>query len=187
MNSTEASPKFCPSTFYDGECEDGRLCSVLDTCPNDACIAGQDCVCTRILDPWEQIGQPACGTHACCKPDNGCEDLPRDECISILEEDTGNPAVWNNGDFCFLNGQRCPYFSCFYSSVACTACFDPFHVCQTDQDCIDWIGDVFPETYCRIEESVCLIPKGCTNVFCCDWVCQQAPLQESAGLRCGLG
>ncbi|MFQ5591854.1 MAG: hypothetical protein ACE5HE_11880 [Phycisphaerae bacterium] len=164
----------CPDTFFDGVCEDGLACNVLDQdCPDSACAAGQNCVCTPADDPWELIGQPACGTHACCKPDNNCEDLSRDDCVAIIDTDSGNPAKWNRGDFCGFNNQQCPFFSCFYGDVACTDCNDPLwppEGCQDDRICQEEFG---PDSKCKFPDRVCTIPKGCTNIFCCDWVCRQ--------------
>ncbi|MHC4695351.1 MAG: hypothetical protein ACYTFA_01265 [Planctomycetota bacterium] len=160
----------CPATFNLGICPDEKTeCNVVDQdCTGDACV-GEDCTCDT-ADPWARIGQPACGTHACCMPDNNCDDLPRDECVAILEEDTGNPARWNRGDWCGYRDQRCPFFACYDAKVACSNCHDPFHECHSDQECKDWLDD--PGATCNLVEQTCNIPKGCTDVWCCDWVCR---------------
>jgi hypothetical protein len=160
----------CPASFNLGECENGSACDVVDQdCPDSSCAAGHDCRCEPV-DPWAQIGQPPCGTHACCKPDDNCEDLPRDDCVAILEEDTRHPARWNRGDWCGFGDQRCPFFACYDASVACSDCNDPFHECGSDSDCIYWLDD--PNATCDIVHKVCPIPKGCSDVWCCDWVCR---------------
>ncbi len=169
LRSTEQKPRTCPSSFYDGECEDGTYCDVLaQDCPDSTCAAGHDCECQEVEDPWEAIGQPACGTHACCMPDNECADLPRDECVAITDPD-GNPSVWNRGDFCGFNNQRCPFFACYHSSIACTDCA-PEVACN-------YVGDPVCEelpwpSECKMPDRVCTTPRGCSNVSCCDWVCR---------------
>ncbi len=173
LDSTDDPDRIkCPSTFYDGACEDGTPCDVLaQDCPDSTCATGHDCECQEVEDPWEAIGQPACGTHACCKPDNECADLPRDECVAITEPQSGNPSVWNRGDFCEFDNQRCPFFACYYSSIACTAC-SPEVVCYYEGDpiCQEQIG---PGSYCKMPDRVCTVPRGCTNASCCDLVCRQ--------------
>ncbi len=167
LRSTEQNPKTCPSSFYDGECEDGTYCSTLEGCP-DATCGTPPCECEGVEDPWEARGQPPCGTHACCMPDNECANIPRDECVAITDDD-GRPSVWNRGDFCGFNNQRCPFFSCYYSSIACTDCA-PEVVCS-------YVGDPVCDELpwpaeCKMPDQVCTSPRGCTNVYCCDWVCR---------------
>ncbi|MHC4695398.1 MAG: hypothetical protein ACYTFA_01500 [Planctomycetota bacterium] len=165
----------CPATFNLGICPDEMTeCNVIDQdCTGDACVDG-NCKCDPV-DPWTLIGQPPCGTHACCKPDNNCEDLPRDECVAILEEGTGNPARWNRGDWCGFRDQRCPVFACYDATQACGSCNSDTPYCGTDQQigdeiCQAWWGD--PNATCDIEKQVCRFLRGCSNTWCCDWVCR---------------
>ncbi len=168
-NASDPDRIRCPSTFYDGLCEDGTPCDVLaQDCPDSSCTAGVDCVCEEADDPWEAIGLPPCGTHACCKPNRTCADLPRDECVAITDDETGNPAVWNRGDFCGFNNQRCPFFACYYSSISCSDC-NPQVWCDYEGDPI---CEALPwDSECDVINRACTIPRGCSNVPCCDWVC----------------
>jgi len=118
-------------------------------------------------DPWLLSGHPPCGTHACCKPDTNCANLPRDDCQEIVDVQ-GNPSIWERGAFCGEQQQRCAFFACYYAEDDCTLGWDPWVGCTTDQQCVG----VHPDSFCQWPERTCWVPRGCRNVACCDWVCR---------------
>jgi len=119
-------------------------------------------------DPWLLRGYPACGTHACCKPDNTCENLPRDECVAITDE-RGHPSKWFPGEFCGEYGVACPHFACLHGVIPCSESEDPYVgiSCVESMDCV-WD---FWDPWCDPVTHYCTGARGCNDIECCDWVC----------------
>ncbi|UCE60275.1 MAG: hypothetical protein JSU63_00710 [Phycisphaerales bacterium] len=131
----------------------------ITSCPEGRWLEGASCPAGHgdPDDPWLQMGEPPCGTQACCTPEDVCLDIPRDECMGMTDE-YGNPGRWFKGDFCDDERFECPWFACFdaqepcdfpHAGVGCRyeSCCD--HVCdfdpwcctvEWDQNCVRWAG-----------------------------------------------
>ncbi|UCE58663.1 MAG: hypothetical protein JSU63_14615 [Phycisphaerales bacterium] len=148
-------------------------------------------------DPWAARGQAPCGSHACCMPNNNCNDIPRDECTAMTDMPCqtdqqcrdlygpqsycdsitqtcpeGNPARWFPGTFCDDGGFGCPWFACFDATGDCYEGGIAYTPCED--------GEPDPDTFCRGlygEESycgefgTCVLKRGCGQLYCCDYVC----------------
>ncbi|UCE60885.1 MAG: hypothetical protein JSU63_03870 [Phycisphaerales bacterium] len=146
--------------------------------PVATCLAGRwlkDAACPAIQhdpnDPWTSLGEPACGTHACCLPNSSCGNLTRDECVTVVD-DLGNPARWFSGEFCGIHGQDCPIFACFDAVGNCHDGGNVITQCSSNQECEDLFG---PESYCNPDWGTCALKRGCGQWECCDYVCSEDP------------
>ena len=125
-------PGGCEGSFCVGGDNDAQACSVQSDCP------GGDCP-----GPFAH----PCGVSACCKPDDTCENLTKEECYTIppVERDRWSAL----GQFCGEDGQRCPINACIQLEGECTlarpavGCWDAFcctYVCTLDPWCceVEW-------------------------------------------------
>ncbi|MBU0719193.1 MAG: thrombospondin type 3 repeat-containing protein [Planctomycetes bacterium] len=132
---------------------------------------------------------PQCGGQACCLPDNTCQDLTYDDCVSQCEPED-DPLVcitdddcpgsrtcqddnicspkcarWNVGVLCADSGFSCPPFECFDAQGNCFEDEDePEIVCHHDSDCP-------PGRTCNHYRDVCNAHTGCNQLECCAAVC----------------
>lgn len=143
--------------------------------PGKRCLSNSDCgegtcesVCRELPEmncPWPPIGMawnPAwaegaqcnpdpfelpCGVAACCKPDDTCENLTKNECAAVEPPD--RPRLWQQGMYCGQVGQACPFNACLAREGNCLVlhdwpgCSDPFccaDVCSVDPWCchVEW-------------------------------------------------
>jgi hypothetical protein len=146
----------------------------------------------------------SCGVAACChlRPnpqnpnilDEVCVNMTKNECEAQLQEPT--PPIWQLGEYCGLNAQRCPINAClgrdncicYMSPCPCDPCYPDFPPDQTC--CNDVCSNVDPyccevlwdDRCCELAEEMCA-PLGA----CCDWVntdangepvCRNVPLSE---------
>ena len=190
---------FYAAVYCRGEAPTGACC------PDQPAVPGTDVVCYDDLTPLDCLGSrwllgavceddlfyPPCGTHACCTPDGGCQNLTYDDCVAICEPDPdpflcetdddcpgprtcgfeGDPSIctpkcarWSSGEFCGEGEQWCPVFACF---DAWGDCFEviPEIMCDDDLDCP-------PGQYCLLPGHICSWRTGCNDLACCDAVCR---------------
>jgi hypothetical protein len=94
-------------------------------------------------DPFEL----PCGVAACCKPDDTCENLTKNECAAV--EPLNRPRLWQMGMYCGQAPQSCPFNACLAREGNCfvqheePGCSDPFcceATCERDSWCclVDW-------------------------------------------------
>ncbi len=107
---------------------------------------------------------PLCGSSACCLPNDSCGNMFEGECIAMHEPGhPEHPAVWERGEFCNVDGQRCLLFACRYAEGPCNiqhdepGCNDPKccdEVCTRDPFCCEWWWDAQcankAEQYCSL-------------------------------------
>ncbi len=119
-------------------------------------------------DPFD----PPCGTSACCKPDDTCENLFEEDCLAIQDPE-GHSAVWQRGQFCNEDGQYCPpFWACYASNGDCM--IDNGGLGCRDAECCDevclfdpWCCDVEWDGVCvRWAQTFCEVPPG--NDVCWD-------------------
>ncbi|MBI1825421.1 MAG: hypothetical protein HY287_05655 [Planctomycetes bacterium] len=84
-----------------------------------------------------------CGTSACCKPGDTCENLTQKQCNAV--EPVDHPKIWQPARFCNENLQSCPFSACVDAS---------FH---------------FPSGDCNVVHD----GVGCNDPFCCEFVCEK--------------
>jgi hypothetical protein len=89
-------------------------------------------------DPFEM----PCGLAACCKPDDTCENLTKNECLAVPPLD--RPRLWYAGSYCGQDGQACPFNACLQQQGDCSivhegvGCSNPFccsDICALDPWC----------------------------------------------------
>ena len=139
-------PGVCEGSFCVGGDNDAQACSVQADCP------GGDCP-----GPFAH----SCGLSACCKPDDTCENLTKEECYSIPPAE--RVRMWQLGRFCGEDGQRCPINACMQRVGEClvahpepgckdSSCCTP--VCLADPFCcqVEWDRECVSEVplFCRI-------------------------------------
>jgi len=113
-------------------CEDGVRDGL--GCRRDDECAGGMCVDN---DPFEL----PCGASACCKPGEGCSNLTKNECDLLFPLDA--PRDWQLGQFCAIDGQRCPAQPCLNGEGDCLSARpkrccggpDDGSTCNRDSEC----------------------------------------------------
>jgi len=103
------------------------------SCNRGLCTAGT-------CQPNEPFRLP-CGLSACCKPDGDCSNLTKTDCSYVLP--LYKPRVWQLGQFCSLEAQRCPNPACLEAEgdcmtarpKVCNGGADAGAVCEGDADC----------------------------------------------------
>ncbi|MCO6438447.1 MAG: hypothetical protein J5J06_15260 [Phycisphaerae bacterium] len=183
----------CPENRYcetvscttDADCPQGT-CNV-NTCTSKACSEAvcfdtvDAITCAEVDGRWVASGlcknnpfNPPCGTQACCRPGDACDDLTFSQCQAIVDPDsptvscttdadcfpnrTCQPnnlcsprtAIWNPGAFCDDFDFNCGFFACLYST----------------NDCYTGI----PEVTCNQEEITACTARKCTADFECSSV-----------------
>ncbi len=158
-----------------------------ETMPITSCFGGRWLQGESCADaPFD----PPCGAHACCKPDDTCEDLNYDQCRAVV--DTEGPVfhctsstdcpwsltcqadgtcapttgTWREGRFCDDPGTTCPPYRCFFGRGDCMNPDPDVYVsCVADADC--------PENhYCNTQGYCSSTRRGCGNLTCCNEVCR---------------
>jgi len=87
-----------------------------------------------------------CGTSACCRPDDTCQNLTRSECEAVEPVDV--PRVWDRGEYCAEDAQECPWTACLVREGTCATSHDG--VGCSNSFCCDAVCDVDPWC-CQIE------------------------------------
>ncbi len=127
----------------DSQCGDLGICDPLCrevaevNCPSDPRIQyfqpswreGDSCN----PDPFDF----SCGTGACCKPDDTCENLTERECEAV--EPFDRPRQWQRGRYCGDSGQSCAFMGCLAREGDCT--FADGNVGCNDQQCCENVCD----------------------------------------------
>lgn len=146
----------CSGSFCGGGENDGLPCTRAVDCPDGSCEGG----------PFAY----ACGLAACCKPDDTCEDLTRNECFAI--EPVGTRRYFDRNHYCADNA--CPFTGCATHTGACMiahpepGCRDTdccHAVCDEDPTCCQqaWTGACvrLAQEHCRLnpENAVCYSPE----------------------------
>jgi hypothetical protein len=176
------------------ECQGGQDAG--KRCLNNADCVGGTCeaVCREVRQvncPWPPKTDPplgpawveggtcelppfahACGQSACCKPDDTCENLTKNECNAVPPLDGAR--LWQGGDFCGEGDQACPFSACVARQGVCSlvhegvGCSDP--ICCTDICTLDpWCCHVEWDRLCVDYASELCSTPGSTpaiNDFC---------------------
>jgi len=142
----------------DGGDYDAQSCASNDDCPNGLCVGSfcfggdnDDMPCTRAADcpNGSCDGGPfshACGIAACCKPDDTCENMTRNECFAV--EPVGAQRFYDRDHFCEDNA--CPFLGCASHTGPCMisheqpGCHDTdccHEVCEVDPGCCQVVWD----------------------------------------------
>lgn len=90
---------------------------------------------------------PGCGFAACCRPDDTCENLTKNQCSAAEPLDL--PREWHFGQLCEDEEHECKHTACLVRQGDCmavhegTGCSDPFccdSVCDSDEFCcrVEW-------------------------------------------------
>jgi hypothetical protein len=148
----------------EGGADEGKRCSANSDCAGGTC----ESVCREVPEmncPWPPRGRrdnPAwvegevcepdpfelpCGVAACCKPDDTCENLTKNECNAVLPLE--RPRLWQMGSYCGQGTQECPFSACLALEGSCRiahdwgGCSDPFcceSICDRDPWCchVEW-------------------------------------------------
>jgi len=164
-------------------CNDGRWCTVTDTCVGGACIGTVNpcttpLICSEALDACVE-----CEVAADCDDGNICT---TENCFSNICFNTNNTAPCNDGLFC-TTLDRCSSGSCVGSGDAC-----PDQLCDEPNDrCVDCftVGDCPDDNVdCTVDtcdDGACLYPPD--DVFCDDGLFCNGPEFCHTTLDCQPG
>ena len=164
--------------------DDGLPCIRIDRddCPEGACVG--DAVCREVPEmncPFNRWAEgevcapdpfdPPCGTSACCRPDDTCENLTIGECLGLVPPH--KPILWQEGEFCELGTQKCPFYACLlkkgdcfrpHANTGCEAFACCQAVCEIDRWCcsVGWdeicVREVYEICYLRPPNDSCFDP-----------------------------
>lgn len=110
-----------------------------------------------------------CGAAACCRPDDTCENLTKNECDEV--EPVDDSRQWQIGKYCGEQFQKCPYIACLRREGDCVlahsnpGCERPFcctDVCNADSYCceVEW------DRFCAVEAmDICRLPPPNDDCF----------------------
>ena len=119
----EASESVCRDSLPEMNCafpeqwEEGAICeSICEDGANDGlpCTRQADCPYGECPGPFAHPG----GVAACCKPDGECDNMTENLCYAVppLEDNR----LFQKGQFCYEQGQRCPFPACLQREGECT-------------------------------------------------------------------
>ncbi len=97
--------------------EEGAMCgSICENGANDGdpCMRQADCPGGWCPGPFPH----PCGVSACCDPDGSCNNLTENECDAIPPVE--DPRMYQPAEFCYEQGQRCPFPACLQREGECT-------------------------------------------------------------------
>lgn len=177
----------CAGTPESTRCED-----------NDDCPPGTTCeaVCRELSEmncPWPVPGygsKPAwveggvcksdpfelpCGVAACCLPNDTCENLTENDCLSRVP--SGEPTLWQRGAYCAEGGQYCPFYACLRREGDCSLIHDGVG-CSNPTCCS--VVCAFDPWCCHVEWD-----RGCVELA--GEECVSAPYNDSCGHSPGQG
>ncbi|UCC29112.1 MAG: hypothetical protein JSU86_13025 [Phycisphaerales bacterium] len=143
----------CESACLGGE-RDGQPCTRQADCPEGDCPG-----------PFEH----PCGLSACCTPDLDCFDLTENECHDLLP--APDLRIYQRGQYCGDECQRCPTDACLGRAGNCTAASQGLCIggSQEGEPCD--FGLPCRESLCCIGGGTCTGEPGCGDQICCTDVC----------------
>ena len=145
-------PTGTPAVFYSavyckGDPPHGACCPAQPAGPGAEVVCYDDVTVLGCLGSrWlinstceDNMFNPPCGTHACCKPDDNCLDLTYDNCVAICDTDL-DPIACRDDDDC--PGLRvCHEKECHdgwdYTGTECVTADD----CEPGETCADFAPD----------------------------------------------
>jgi len=133
----------CPGSSCVGGPDDGA------SCETDAdCLDGGKCRRAECDGPFLN----SCGLSACCTVEDECLNLTRKECFEQPPVDEPEKHMFQPGQYCDVDDQRCPFGVCLGRDGPCSfpmphpepGCCDPFcctEVCKVDPSCclVAWV------------------------------------------------
>jgi len=142
--------RVCEGGLRNGlNCADDADCAVRvcvgGTHPGSPCTTDPDCGAGGTCPPGICVDNDPflipCGLSACCRPDGNCSNLTKNRCSLLLPLDA--PRVWDLGQYCSIDGQRCPNPKCLEQTGDCLNCSDKLcnggpddgSTCFVDNDC----------------------------------------------------
>lgn len=204
----------CAIAACDGGTRDGLTCNTgsdcsrcqdgSTPCQNDNdCLGNGDGLC-RLADctAGTCLGNDPfllpCGQSACCQPDGNCHNVTLNECNLLLPLDASR--IWQVGQYCSIEGQRCPEPACIDAEGDCqtpnprTCNGGPSdgNTCTMDNQCVSTDNGVcvdYPHPICQGGEhnaeecnnDLDCIPGGLCVTSHCDGGARDG--QECEGLR----
>ncbi len=111
----------------------------------------------------------ACGSAACCRPDDVCQNMDLDACYAV--EPTESPRAWQRGRYCGQPAQTCPIIACLSREGDCM--FAHQEAGCSHAGCCDAV--------CREDSYCCLVEWDRSCVEVASAVCDTAEHYECAG------